>query len=386
MSIRRIGSSNINGQQSFNSLFLARSTVTIGPNLDPVWGTSIGSIGNIYDVERSSKTFTLSASDLNLNTLTYSLSGGSLPPNMTLNPSTGVISGTTNSVVSDTTYNFSIELTDGSSIISRSFNIIVKAPIKTIFSYTGGDQVLTVPSDLTIFNSKVWGAGGGYVGGAGGYSTGNVLTNAETSYRIVVGGGGLGRGANAGTGGANYGNGGLAGNAGYGGGGGGVTGIFTNGLTSMTFNSTGQARSLMLAGGGGGGSWDQGQRGGDGGGTNGGNGSQGGGGTQTGGGGGGFENGYQLGGGRAGGGDEGGGGGGGSGYWGAGGGNGNSGFSGGGGSGYIHPTRTINSSMSNGSGGTPPSTGDADYSAGIGVGPSGGTNNNGGNGRIVINY
>jgi hypothetical protein len=42
--------------------------------------------------------------------------------------------------------------------------------------------------------------------------------------------------------------------------------------------------------------------------------------------------------------------------------------------------------MSNGSGGTPPSTGDADYSSGIGVGPSGGTGSNGGNGRIVINY
>lgn len=92
-------------------------------NETPIWSTTAGSLGS-YN-QSSSVSISLSASDPESSSLTYSISSGSLPSGLSLNSSTGAISGTAGSVSGDTTYSFTVSVTDGSSSISRSFSITI---------------------------------------------------------------------------------------------------------------------------------------------------------------------------------------------------------------------------------------------------------------------
>jgi len=91
-------------------------------NASPVWQTASGTLGTF--AEQVSITLSaLSASDSD-STISYALaSGSSLPSGVTLNSTTGVISGTLPDVLSDTTYSFTINASDGLNIIPRSFSI-----------------------------------------------------------------------------------------------------------------------------------------------------------------------------------------------------------------------------------------------------------------------
>jgi len=90
-------------------------------NASPVWSTSSGSLGTFSELVSVSVSATATDSD---STITYSLaSGSSLPSGLTLNSSSGLISGTLPSVSADTTYNFTINASDGLNIIPRSFSI-----------------------------------------------------------------------------------------------------------------------------------------------------------------------------------------------------------------------------------------------------------------------
>ena len=170
----------------------------------PTWNTSAGNLGTMYDIERSIKTYTVSATDPDGTSLVYSVSSGSLPSGMTLNSSTGVISGTATAVVSDTTYTFTIQATDGVNTSSREFNIILKAPV-TITYYT--NSTFTAPTQLTGVSLLAVGGGGGAGNNRGNGSGGNgggggiVFYNfkavtAGQSYNVVIGGGGSGAGCN----------------------------------------------------------------------------------------------------------------------------------------------------------------------------------------------
>jgi hypothetical protein len=272
----------------------------------------------------------------------------------------------------------------------------------SVFAHTGAAQAYAVPDGCNRLVVKIWGAGGGgrstssggAVGGAGGFASGTLQVSSSDTLTIIVGGGGLhGRtsihGTSAGSGGF-----GGGGRALYGpnqsdasGGGGGLSGIFS-GSTGLTFDSSGQARSLIIAGGGGGGSY-YGTSGGPGGGLAGGDDGNATGGTQTAGGVAtpGFEGQTGVNGSALKGGDSSqdvstglAGGGGGAGYFG---GAGNAPEqNGAGGSGYCHPTLISSCVLTSGSVATPPNTGDADYAAGVGTG--GGVDTNGGHGLVVI--
>lgn len=170
----------------------------------PTWNTASGNLGTMYDIERSLKTYTVSASDPDGTSLVYSIASGSLPTNMTLNSSTGVISGTAAAVISDTTYTFTVSATDGVNTSSRQFNIIVKAPvINTYYS----NSTFTAPAELTGVTLLAVGGGGGAGNnrgnGPGGYGGGGGIVfynfksvTAGQSYSIVIGGGGTGAGCN----------------------------------------------------------------------------------------------------------------------------------------------------------------------------------------------
>ena len=102
------------------------STLASQINVDsaPTWSTASGSLGNVY--ETSNDSFSVSATDVDGETITYSLLSGSLPSGYSLNTTTGAITGTAPSVSGDTTSNFTIRATANSKNVDRAFSITVK--------------------------------------------------------------------------------------------------------------------------------------------------------------------------------------------------------------------------------------------------------------------
>lgn len=360
----------------------------------PVWSTSAGSLGTVYDAGRSATSYTLVATDADSDAISYSVVSGSLPTGATLNSSTGVISGFS-AVGSDATSTFTVRATTSNSTVDRQFSITVKAPISTTFNYTGSDQSFTPPAGVNAVSIKMWGAGGG-VGvvsgwsgggtpGAGGYSSGTVTVTGGNTYTVVVGENGSPADP-----GSSYGGGGRATNTWGPGSGGGLSGFFDG--NSQVFSGASpqsgtQARSLLIAGGGGGGGANRNPGstdGGAGGGTSGQNGeanygtNYGGGGTQNAGG--------QSRGSSAGAALRGAdctvsyGAGGGGGYYGGG-----AGYyeepqdmgGGGGGSGYAHPNLVSGATLTGGNRNTPGNSGDGDR------GSAGSSDNSG---KVIISY
>ena len=175
---------------------------------DPTWTTASGSIGNIYDSGRGSVSFSVVATDPESTAVTYALTTGSLPTGLSLNTSTGAITGSTSAVGSDTTTTFSITPTsNGQAGVARSFSITQKAPVVTSFTATGS-STFSVPTGITTLKVLVvagGGSGGGrYAGGGGG---GGVVVH--SSYPVTPGGTvsyTVGAGASAASAGSNNGN------------------------------------------------------------------------------------------------------------------------------------------------------------------------------------
>lgn len=96
----------------------------------PTWSTSAGTLTTIYDTATGTHA-TLSASDPDTSaTITYSISSGSLPAGLSLNSSTGVISGDPTDLSQGTTAtsSFTALATDNAgNSTSRNFSIIVQS-------------------------------------------------------------------------------------------------------------------------------------------------------------------------------------------------------------------------------------------------------------------
>ena len=210
-------------------------------NDNPVWTTSSGSLGSVNAGSVVSKT--VASTDPESQTITYALTTGSLPAGLSLNTSTGAITGTAGLISSDTTYTFTVTASDGiNSPVSRSFNIPVVATSvpsggtltsdSTYYyrTFTGaGDFVvdgIALSADVLI----VGGGGGGGSGigwtGPGGGGAGSVLYKSGIncsvgSYPITVGAGGTFRNSNSFNNGTNGGNSSFNGVIALGGGGGG---------------------------------------------------------------------------------------------------------------------------------------------------------------------
>jgi hypothetical protein len=160
------------------------STAFVVPGLQyspvPVWSTAAGSLGS--PLRNISFTTTLAATGDA--PVTYSLFSGTLPTGITLNSSTGVLSGTTPNVGSATTYSFTIRATDAQNQdIDRAFSMT----IQTVVYFTGTIEYLLVA-----------GGGGAYYqagGGGGGVLAGTLSANTvaqSTPYAVTIGAGGAG--------------------------------------------------------------------------------------------------------------------------------------------------------------------------------------------------
>jgi hypothetical protein len=158
----------------------------------PVWNTTSGSL--IVITELSSLSTSISATDPDGTSLTYSSSN--LPSWVSLNSSTGALSGTAPDVASNTTYSFDVTTSDGVNSLSRSFSITVNNSVPP----TSVDY-LVVAGGGSGGNGDTTGLGGGG-GGAGGLRTsagssggGNTAESAlsitaGTNYTVTVGNGG----------------------------------------------------------------------------------------------------------------------------------------------------------------------------------------------------
>lgn len=180
----------------------------------PAFNTSAGSLGTIPDALRStSVNYDAGAVDPDGDTITYSVSVGALPSGLSLNTSTGAITGNADAVGSDTTSTFTISATTASGDVStRQFSITVQQPIATggtelVYTSGGttyvshtftsnGNFVLNTTKSLEIMmiggggHGGVWHAGGG---GAGAMIEASGSTSAGT-YALVIGAGGTNNG------------------------------------------------------------------------------------------------------------------------------------------------------------------------------------------------
>lgn len=170
---------------------------------DPTWVTTSGSLSTIYDTIRSSyPSITLSATSAT-GTVTYAVQSGSLPTGLSLNTSTGAITGTAGAVGSDTTSSFTIRASNdaqGTSYTDRNFSITIKAPVTVSFTATGSSS-WTVPTGVSSVSVLVVGGGGmgggsgagnsaGAGGGGGGvvvHSTFPVTPGGSVSYTVGAG-------------------------------------------------------------------------------------------------------------------------------------------------------------------------------------------------------
>ncbi len=115
--------------------------------------TASGTLGNVADSERSNGSYTLSpvTATVTSGTLTYAVTTGALPSSVSLNSSTGAITGNFDAVGSNTTTQFTITATETSSSVTaaRQFSITVLQLPPNITSITGNIYTSTA-SNLTI--------------------------------------------------------------------------------------------------------------------------------------------------------------------------------------------------------------------------------------------
>ena len=152
-------SSFLNAQEPYKVKFTSStgvsgtsSTGLINVDNAPTWSTASGQVGGLIYENSAMTNTTLTATDTDNDTIAYSIQSGALPTGISLNSSTGVLSGTpTASITADTTYNFTARATANSKTADRAFNIVVKNT-NTGF-HTG--KADTMSGGTAWFNSSV---------------------------------------------------------------------------------------------------------------------------------------------------------------------------------------------------------------------------------------
>ena len=197
-------------------------TISDQINVDnaPTFDVSAGTLGTLQDANRAgSNLTTVAATDPEGDSITFSITAGSIPGGLTFN-SNGTFSGTANAVSSDTTSTFTVTATANSKTSTRQYTITVAAPLATggtITTYedsgttyvlhtftSNGNFVLNSGTSITYLMVAGGGGGGagmtgsswaGAGGGAGGLLTGSTSLSSGT-FPIVVGQGGDGQDQN----------------------------------------------------------------------------------------------------------------------------------------------------------------------------------------------
>ena len=174
-------------------------------NIDaaPVFGVASGSLGTMLSGGSGSNLTTVTATDDEGDSISFSVTSGSIPAGLTFN-SNGTFSGTASNVSSNTTSTFTVTATDGTNTSTRQYTATIEAPTYVQLS---GSGTWSVPSGVTSAEILIVGGGGsgsrspnvaGAGGGAGGivHRSSYTFTSTDISSGIayVVGAGGNGVG------------------------------------------------------------------------------------------------------------------------------------------------------------------------------------------------
>ena len=173
-------------------------------NIDaaPAFGVAAGSLGTLVSGGAASGLTTVTATDDEGDSITFSVTSGSLPGGITLN-SNGTFSGNANQVSSSTTSTFVVTASDGTNTSTRQYTITVNPA----FVQLSGSGTFSVPTGVNTAEILIVGGGGSGTrssnvssggGGAGGivHRTSYTFTATDKSSGIAysVGAGGLGVG------------------------------------------------------------------------------------------------------------------------------------------------------------------------------------------------
>ena len=158
------------------------STDTITYSIAPAWSTSAGSLATVTEGDSVSVSV-LALDDDSTAVTSYAITSGALPSGVTLNTTTGLISGTAPQVDADTTYNFGIQATDDESQqTTREFSITVQ-DFSIVSCQFFNNTVMKRTNAATSTNQKtgvfstwikkcnVSGTGGGIISGWAGSSS-----------------------------------------------------------------------------------------------------------------------------------------------------------------------------------------------------------------------
>ena len=203
------------------SALFAELTGVIDATALPVFATASGSLGEVYQSSTNPTLSSAAATDADSDTITYSITSGALPSGMSINSSTGAITGTPDTIE---LASFTVQAGTSKGNATRAFTINVVANPFIMGSggteTTDGDfkvHTFTSPGTFTVSNAGTptgsttveylivgGGAAGGQGCGSGGGGAGGYRTNypapgptggqpvSATSYPVSVGGGGSG--------------------------------------------------------------------------------------------------------------------------------------------------------------------------------------------------
>ena len=125
----------------------------------PSWSTAAGSLATGIQKGATMPGMAVTATDADGQTITYSevtsvlTSNANTPAatmNLTLNSSTGAITGTAPNVSSDTTYNFTLRASDGTNTTDRAFSIGIMAASDPKYWFRGSAHGGTGASDTSV--------------------------------------------------------------------------------------------------------------------------------------------------------------------------------------------------------------------------------------------
>lgn len=120
------------------------SITNTADNDAPVWNTAAGALA----ITTGAYSEQLSATDPEGGSLTYSLQSGSLPPGLSLSTS-GLISGTA-TTLDGSTSSFTVRVSDGTTVVDRSFSIMAGVTSKTFYSYGASSNYTSGWNDTTV--------------------------------------------------------------------------------------------------------------------------------------------------------------------------------------------------------------------------------------------
>jgi hypothetical protein len=151
----------------------------------PEFVTASGSLGDVNEQTALIGQFTVEATDPEGGAITYTLKDDD-PAWLSIGSTSGVLSGTTPSVTTDTVVSFAIRATDAFGFFAdRTFSIEVKDAIFIEYVILAGGG----GGGGGELNSAGDGGGGG---GGGGYITGNTAVE-KVTHTVVIGAGGAGQ-------------------------------------------------------------------------------------------------------------------------------------------------------------------------------------------------